>query len=217
MRRKLAAAAVVVLGLLGGAAAYVGQSKVPQEAIRNSVSRTVKLVDRAWGLPVAASFGRALDWQSNGSVCGAAALANVFRSLGEKADTEGELLEGVGGCWFHICPVGLTLDDLAEIARAHTSRRVTVLRDLSPEVFREILRDVNNPERRYVVNFSRKAIFGAGVGHHSPIGGYLEDEDLVFVLDVNEDYRPWLIERSRLFTAIDTLDGKTKRGLLRIE
>jgi len=34
-------------------------------------------------------------------------------------------------------------------------------------------------------NFNRAQIFGAGVGHHSPIGGYLEAEDLVFVLDVN--------------------------------
>ena len=68
-----------------------------------------------------------------------------------------------------------------------------------------------------MVNFSREAIFGAGVGHISPVGGYLEDEDLVFVLDVNENYRPWLIERSRLFTALDTFDGRTKRGLLRIE
>ena len=67
------------------------------------------------------------------------------------------------------------------------------------------------------MNFSRKLIFGAGVGHHSPIGGYLEDEDLVFVLDVNPDYRPWLVERKRLFAAMDTDDGDNKRGLLLIE
>jgi hypothetical protein len=51
----------------------------------------------------------------------------------------------------------------------------------------------------------------------SPIGGYLKDEDLVFVLDVNGDYGPWLVERTRLFSAMDTLDGNRKRGLLRIE
>jgi hypothetical protein len=38
---------------------------------------------------------------------------------------------------------------------------------------------------------------------------------LVFVLDVNHDYGPWLIERDRLFAAQDTLDGKKKRGMLR--
>ena len=63
----------------------------------------------------------------------------------------------------------------------------------------------------------RKPIFGDGVGHHSPIGGYLEAEDLVFVLDVNRNFRPWLVERSRLFAAMNTYDGNTKRGLLLIE
>jgi hypothetical protein len=92
-----------------------------------------------------------------------------------------------------------------------------VLRDLSPDEFREHLRHSNDPGRRYVVNFTRKPIFGAGHGHHSPIGGYLEAEDLVFVLDVNEDFKPWLVERSRLYAAMDTLDGAKKRGLILIE
>jgi len=109
------------------------------------------------------------------------------------------------------------LDELASVARANTARKITVLRDLSEEQFREHLRRSNDPGRRYVVNFSREAIFGAGVGHHSPIGGYLEAEDLVFVLDVNPNYRPWLVERSRLFTAINTIDSDKKRGLLLIE
>jgi hypothetical protein len=217
MKRKIVVALVIALGLFGAATAYVGQSKVPAEAIRNSVIRTEPLLERAWKLPVAATFGSELAWQSNGSVCGPASLANVFRSLGEQADTEGEILEGAEACWFHICPVGITLDQAADLARSHSSRKVAVLRDLTPEAFREILRDTNNPSRRYIVNFSREAIFGAGVGHISPIGGYLEDADLVFVLDVNEDYRPWLIERSRLFTALDTFDGQKKRGLLLIE
>jgi hypothetical protein len=123
----------------------------------------------------------------------------------------------VGRCWFGVCPIGLTLDQLAEVAQRHTRRKVTVIRNLDPEAFREVLRRTNDPSRRYIVNFSRAAIFGAGVGHHSPIGGYLEAEDLVFVLDVNRQYQPWLIERSRLFAAMDTFDGERKRGLLLIE
>jgi hypothetical protein len=50
------------------------------------------------------------------------------------------------------------------------------------------LKRSNDPAHRYIINFDRKMIFGAGGGHHSPIGGYLENEDLVFVLDVNRDY-----------------------------
>lgn len=107
-----------------------------------------------------------------------------------------------------------TIDQLADIARQHTPRTVTVLRDLTPEAFREHTRLSNDPHRRYVVNFTRRPIFGGGGGHHSPIGGYLEAEDLVFVLDVNEDFKPWLIERSRLHEAVNTLDGGQEAGAL---
>ena len=59
---------VVASGLLGaGALVVVGQSKVPSQAIVSSVTRTPELMERAWRLPVAATFNRQLTWQSNGS------------------------------------------------------------------------------------------------------------------------------------------------------
>jgi hypothetical protein len=116
-----------------------------------------------------------------------------------------------------VCILGLTLDELAEVARTNSSRKVTLLRDLSEDDFRQHLRRSNDPTRRYVVNFARARIFGAGVGHHSPIAGYLEREDLVFVLDVNRAYQPWLIEAARLYDAVNTFDGDKKRGLLLFE
>jgi hypothetical protein len=146
-----------------------------------------------------------------------AAVANAYRSLREAASPEGKVLAGTGRCWTGVCILGLTLDELADVARANTTRKITLLRDLGEEQFREHLRRSNDPGRRYIVNFSRERIFGVGVGHHSPIGGYLESEDLVFILDVNSDYRPWLVERTRLFAAVNTLDGDKKRGLLLIE
>src|SRR5438876_5877358 len=169
---------VVAAGLLGAGAVLVGQSKVPPRAIASSVTRTPELMERAWHLPVAATFNRQVSWQSNGSRCGPAAVANAYRSLGEAASTEGKVLAGTGRCWTGVCIMGLTLDELADVARAHTRRKITLLRDLSEEQFREHLRRSNDPGRRYIVNFSRERIFGAGGGHHSPIGGYLEKEDL---------------------------------------
>jgi hypothetical protein len=109
------------------------------------------------------------------------------------------------------------LDELSRVAAAHTSRKIIVLRDLTAEQFLDHIRRSNDPSRRYVVNFRRKEIFNAGGGHFSPIAGYLEDLDLVFVLDVNDHFQPWLVERSRLYTAVNTLDGNKKRGLLLIE
>jgi hypothetical protein len=218
-RRYLIALGVTALaaGLIAAGFLVVGQSKVPPGAIASSVTRTPELVERAWHLPVAATFSRQLAWQSNASRCGPAAVANVYRSLNEGAATEAKVLAGTGRCWTGWCIIGLTLDELAAVARVNTSRSVTVLRDLTEEQFREHLRRSNDPGRRYIVNFNRERIFGAGGGHHSPIGGYLENEDLAFVLDVNQKFQPWLVEGSRLFSAVNTYDGDKKRGLLLIE
>jgi hypothetical protein len=220
MKKELTIAGVGLLILIGlgfGAGTAMQPAKVTPALIQSSVTRTPELMERAWQLPAAATFARKLDSQTNGSFCGPSSLANVFRSLGEAATDEQAVLKDTGKCRTGMCFMGLTLDELAGVARTHTQRNVTVLRDLTPETFREHLLKSNDPSRRYVVNFTRKNIFGGGGGHHSPVGGYLEDKDLVFVLDVNADYGPWLIERPRLFAALDTLDGEKKRGLLQIE
>ena len=211
------AAVALVAGGLSAGTALVGSTKVSTEAIASSVTRTNELMERAWRLPAASTFERQVTFQSNASRCGPSSVANVNRSLKESAATEDKVLAGTGKCWTGWCIVGLTLDELAVVARVNTKRKVTVLRDLTADQFREHLRRSNDPGRRYIVNFHRERIFGAGSGHHSPIGGYLEAEDLVFVLDVNAQYQPWLVERSRLFSAVDTRDGDRTRGLLLIE
>jgi hypothetical protein len=215
--RNTAIALALVIALLG-AFFYVNRPQpITPEAITTSVTRTPSLLERAWKLPAAAAYKHQLDWQSNGSKCGPATLANVFRSLGEAATSEAKVVADTGFCSTGVCVMGLTLDQLAQIARQRTKRTVTVLRDLSADAFRKELRRSNDPALRYTINFTRKKIFDGGGGHHSPIGGYLEPEDLVFVLDVNKTFQPWLIERTRLFAAMDTLDGDHKRGMLRIE
>ena len=218
MKRGLIFGLAVCAGLLGGAAVFMAsQSSVSPKAIEASVIRTPELLERAWRLPVAAAFNSDVTWQSNGSRCGPASIANAFRSIGEEETTEAQVLEGTGKCWTGFCIIGLTLDELAEVARAHTERKVSVIRDLTAEQFHEHMKHANDPDRRYIINFTRKEIFGGGSGHHSPIGGYLEAEDAVFVLDVNENYKPWLVKRERLFKAMDTFDGDRKRGLLLIQ
>jgi hypothetical protein len=168
-------------------------------------------------LPAASTYGRELNWQSNPSMCGPASAANALTSLDGIARNESAVLKGTGLCWTGYCMLGLSLDELADVVRQNTKRTVTVLRDLSADEFRNHMRMANNPGRRYIINFSRQQIFGAGVGHHSPVGGYLESDDLVFVLDVNQVFKPWLVERTRLYDAMNTLAGDKKRGLLLIE
>jgi hypothetical protein len=174
------------------------------------------LLARASALEVASTYQ--LAWQTNGSVCGPSSIANVVRSLGREA-SEDSVLEGSGLCWTGMCMGGITLDEAGGLARRATGRRVSVLRDLDLAGLRRELARANDPGRRYIVNFHRGPLFGRGGGHHSPIGGYLVEEDLVYVLDVNQEYGPWLTSSERLFAAIDTVDPSSgrKRGLLRIE
>lgn len=178
--------------------------------------QSATLLERAWQLPVAKTYHAGLFFQPNGSLCGPTSVANVERSFGKASILPEQVLEGTGRCWTGVCWMGLTLDQLADVAR-HTGRKVTILRDLSLEQFRDEVRLANDPSRRYIVNFQRAPLFTTGGGHHSPIAGYLEEEDLVFVLDVNDKFQPWLVKTDRLFKAIDTSDEGKKRGLLRIE
>jgi hypothetical protein len=111
----------------------------------------------------------------------------------------------------------MTLDEEAALMRLRTGAEVKVLRDLDLAAFRAELPRMNDPSLRYTANFARGPLFGRGHGHHSPILGYLPDEDLVFIGDVNRDYAgPWLVKADRLFQAIDTIDDSSgkKRGLL---
>lgn len=177
------------------------------------------LLRQAWALPVARLYRNDIDFQRNASFCGPTSIVNVARSLNQSIDKAG-VLDGTG-----IAPVmgfllgGVTLDQLAGIVTQKLGRHVTVMRDLDRQGFREQLRHVNDVSRRYVVNFSRGPLFGSGGGHHSPIAGYLEDQDLVLVVDVNKAYGPWLVKSDRLYDAMNTLDATShqKRGLLEID
>jgi hypothetical protein len=127
------------------------------------------LLKKAWALPVATSYQADIEFQNNGSVCGPTSLVDVLHSLKQPGNQEG-VLQGSGfSTVMGYLPSGLTLDQLADLARQKLHRKVTVLRDLDLAAFREQLSHVNDPARRYVINFSRGPLFGTGGGHHSPI------------------------------------------------
>jgi hypothetical protein len=176
-------------------------------------------LDRARAQPAVSAHPSPPMYQTNGSICGPTSLANVFKSFGEANASVDDVLAGSGKRSSGVCFMGLSLDELAEVARRRRGCRVTVLRDLSLADFRQHLALTTDSTRRYVINFDRGPLFGEEGGHHSPTGGYLADEDLVLVLDVNAKYEPWLVKAERLFAAMDTMDegaGK-KRGMLLVE
>lgn len=227
MRRKRLAIGLGLLMVLG-MVAVVGrpllfQRRMDVVSIKSSAAyQDPALMARAWQLPVAAEYARAGEvFQPNISFCGPTSAANVMRTLGHPGLTPQQVLEGTGKCSLGFCWGGLTLDQLAEVVRSNLKppAAVQVLRGLSLDEFRQHLRHVNEPQRRYIINFDRGPLFGNVGGHHSPIAGYLEPEDLVLVLDVNEKYRPWLVPTERLYQAMSTVDSSSglQRGLLLIQ
>lgn len=185
-----------------------------------SVYQQPEALERAWALPVASKYPRPPLWQSNPSACGPTAVANVLHSTGALEATADSVAEFGAGCFKGVCFGGLTLEQLATATRGAAPKwQVTALHTLTLEQFRDELRQANALDRRLIINFHRGPLFGTGGGHHSPIAGYLEADDLVFVLDVNERYQPWLVPAPRLYEAMHTVDPSSGelRGLLRLE
>jgi hypothetical protein len=223
-RRTLAIAGIAALATAGAAGAWAfaggsdwaGVVSIERDARYQDPGR----LERAWALPAARTYRERFTSQPNGSVCGPTSIIDVLRSLGSDADQESVLAGTDVTTLFGYLPGGITLDQLAAIARARMpERRVTVHRDLDLAGFRALIARANDPGVRVVANFHRGPLFARGGGHHSPIAGWLEDEDLVFVLDVNDDYGPWLAPSARVHGAIDTVDPVSglRRGILVIE
>jgi hypothetical protein len=178
----------------------------------NGVLRGQALLEKAWALPVARLY-RPLLSQNFLSICGPTSVANVLRSM--QVPTGRNPFRRFG-----LRP--MSLDQLTREAQAVVPApwRVQSVRPRSVDEARAELRRSNDLDRRYVTNFSRAPLFGGGGGHHSPLGGFLEEEDLAFVLDVNAGFGPWLVSTERLFEAMNTTaDGSTglTRGLARFE
>jgi hypothetical protein len=171
-----------------------------------------ELLARAWALPVAKLYAPLLS-QGFTSICGPTSVANVLRSMGVRAGRNP--LRGFG-----VRP--MSLDQLAREAAevVPTPWSVRAVRPPTVEALRAELRAANDEGRRLVMNFTRAPLFGGGGGHHSPVGGYLEEEDLALVLDVNAGYGPWLASPERLFEATSTVADWTTgatRGLALFE
>ena len=227
-RRKLLWALLALLIIvIAGAALTIG----PLLFERNDYARVTSIETRpdyrepqlmaaAWRLPVAQMYRRGpYEFQVNPSFCGPASLANALRSTGRNLSQHQAIDGSRFEPWFGILIGGMTIDDLAALARERSGERVTVIRAPTLAAFRAEMRRTNDPAYRTIVNFHRGPLFGRGHGHHSPILGYLAPRDLVLVGDVNADYRPFLVSSERLWRAANIVDAATgrPRGLIRID
>lgn len=164
------------------------------------------LLAKALALPIARLYAP-LWSQTFTSICGPTSVANVLRSMSVTTKQN------------PFRPFGLRPMSLDQLVRESVEVvpagwRVEIVRPSTVDELRAELFSANDASRRYVSNFDRRPLFGAGGGHHSPLGGFLEDEDLALVLDVNARFGPWLVEPHRLLHAMTT---SPSRGLARFE
>jgi hypothetical protein len=187
------------------------RSSAPSSSIRSSPSyQRPELLERAWALPVARLYSPLLS-QRLTSICGPTSVANVLHSMQVRTGRNPFRRFGLRA---------MSLDQLvaesAEVVPAGWS--VRAVRPRTVDALRDELRLANDERYRFVANFSRAPLFGGGGGHHSPVGGFLEQEDLAFVLDVNAGFGPWLVSVERLFDAVNTSEwGGPTRGMARFE
>lgn len=210
----------LVLALALAACARENPHAGTESIERASVYQDRALLAEAWALPVAAAYADGgYEYQANPSICGPTSIANLLQSAGGSETQDDVLGDAKLFNIFGLLPGGITLDQAATILERETGRRVTVLRDLDLATLRTHLAASNDPTKRYIANFHRGPLFGRGHGHFSPVLGYLADEDIVFVGDVNDDFKPWLAKSERLLEAMNTTDSATdkSRGLLLVE
>ena len=220
-RRSGVMAAVLAAILAGITALALHEPAASADSIEHIPAyQSEALLARAWALPVARLYGpQGYLSQPNPSACGPTSIADVLRSEGVAADPAVVLSHADTFNIFGVLPLGLTLDQEAKLLERETGRRVEALRDLSLDSFRAEVAKSNDATKRIIVNFTRAPLFGRGHGHFSPVLGYMPEEDLVFVGDVNANYGPWLVPTSRLYDAQTTIDSASnaKRGLLEVE
>ena len=223
-RRLLVAGGLIVLLLLAAAVVFIGPLLFEKNAYAGvpSIERDVRFRDpqlmrSAWALPVARRYAAGgFEYQANPSFCGPTSVADLMKSVGRPMDQK-QAISGAGyQPVFGLLIKGLTLDQEAELLSRKLGRPVQVVRDPSLQEFRGWMRRANDPNLRIIVNFHRGPMFGRGHGHFSPVLGYLEQQDLVLVGDVNASYRPYLAPSERLWRATDTVDDATgkERGLI---
>ena len=117
---------------------------------------------------------------------------------------------------------GLSLGDFAKMLGVHGLEAWPVFAKKNDvkfgQEFREVLkRSLSEQEEFVVVNFDGKVLGKETRGHISPLAAYDEETDSVLVLDVALHKNPWYwIEVSQLLKSMNTKDGNTYRGYLRV-
>jgi len=175
------------------------------------------------GLPYTKDFAplvRSFRPQTYRSFCGPASLATVLRAYGNASADQTTVFPS-STSKLKAFYGGMTLAELDELARTDGLRTQLVYADtLTLEQFRERLKsNLAHAGDFVLVNYDRRVLQQAGVGHISPVAAYDEAHDAFLVLDEASYHYPftWVPARM-LYDAVHTTDSPNKfRGVLFID
>lgn len=215
--------ALFLLLLLAIAVGGIWYGQTLTEPHPERFARGVQTSGAAWeaaqGEPEVQAYLEGFRTQEHWSSCGPASVRNVLNSLGLPIERERDLFDDETGAWLRMRLTGMTLDEVAALAKAADVGRVRVWRDFSESAFRELLQSLDSPQRRLIANFDREPLHGVSLGHFSPIAGYEPASDRVVLLDVTPGFGIQLVPVDKLYEAINTTDPMSgrSRGLIVID
>lgn len=173
--------------------------------------------------------------QQNGAYCGVASSVIVLNALPVPAP---DAPEYGAHCFFTqnnflnnntesivaadlVSRQGITLDELSALLRTHEAKALVYhTNETSLFDFRALaIKNLSEPGKFIVVNYSRKILQQGVLGHFSPLGAYHEETDRFLILDVSPYLHPpvW-VKTDELWRAMDTVDevANKKRGFVMV-
>eukprot|EP00164_Ancoracysta_twista_P000530 GFYU01000708.1.p1 GENE.GFYU01000708.1~~GFYU01000708.1.p1 ORF type:complete len:340 (-),score=77.75 GFYU01000708.1:110-1129(-) len=199
-----------------------------------------ELLAKARKLPVAQLYPQPLLFQPKEGFCGYTTLNNLLLSAANKADKDKgqERMVKFPPCAQHVTVMQMYFLCRQVHAFKHFPQIVDVqfYVELSYQEYMYHLKLSNDRKYRYMACWLRTPLFfsdseqrkkdglltkvhKAHMAHWSPIGGFLEKENRVLILDVNEKYDEFLVSPERFYDTINCRDFLTGawRGFIRLE
>ena len=199
--------AVIFYGLFSF---FAPNSSSEFSVVSQSYNQNINLQD----FPLSAHYSE-LVRQINSSFCGPASVVNVLRSLGIIQFDQTSIFDHVPLGYYHVRFTGTTLDEIGTLLSASANIHYAAIRDISYQKFMWYAHLFNDTDKRFIINFDSAFLYGSGPGHHSPVGGYDVERDLVLIMDVNRG--PILAPSRLVYNAMNTASwNNIKRGMVMV-
>jgi hypothetical protein len=169
------------------------------------------LLSLIWSSPIGLCYSNAVEFQEREGFCSSATQRSILKSIPNFKP------QNVPEPKLRSATLQVLATELEQ--GGHGMIKTTIVyASEGYDAYLDVLRKVNDVKYRVSINFLRSPLFGFKRpfwlpinlvscffgGHHSPLLGYLEEQNLVAVFDVNHNYGAFLVDARRLYDAVAT-------------